>query len=209
MKYVSIDIETGGLDPLVHPILEVGAVCAEIGKPGIRSTFRALIVPKDMDKIVVSPYTALLHRRVWESLEAFKKNKRPTGTQVIGLTDTVGCLFACEIGNQLRRWVNEVWPRNTNTDPQLCNVGRPKITIAGKNISTFDLPFLRAQTDIDKHLDIRHRTLAVTSHFYRPGDECLPNLDTCLERAGINKRTEHGALSDALLVCDLIDFVYK
>jgi DNA polymerase III epsilon subunit-like protein len=200
MKYVSIDIETSGLDPSVHSILEFAAVAADTERPGERETFLALIVPDDMEKIVVGPFTALLHVRLWKALEAFKKRGQSTGINIFDDKSRSGCLYVSELGRAFRKWVIDCFGDTG---------AAPKITAAGKNVATFDLPFLKAHTNIHKEVVIRHRTLDVTSHFYIPGDECLPDMNNCLLRAGINKQTDHTALGDALNVCDLVDHVFS
>lgn len=223
MKYVSIDLETCGLDPLVHPILEFGAVATEIDyRPSIytpvRYTFRALVIPPNLDAISVSPFTAKLHTRLWDEIEMWKKDgsNYTCGLESGVVHPRVVCQMkseqrGCSLPFLFAQWLCRCWPKlaEAKSAKEWGTEVRPKITVAGKNAATFDLPFLRAQSDIDAFVDIRHRVLDVASHFWRPGDECLPSLDVCLERAGIPKRTCHGALDDALLVCDLIDKVFS
>lgn len=193
MQYCSIDIETTGLNPAKHCILEVGAVLTSIGSK-VRHTFRALVVPQDLEDISVSPYTALLHKRLWEELGAFIK-----GNRLNPFVKEFNYVCSCSeqtIGECFQHWLYQ------------CGLKNNKVTFAGKNAASFDLPFLKARTDFYKYIQPRHRVLDVASHFLLPGDEVLPDLNTCLARAGIDKKTEHGALADALLVCDLVDKVF-
>lgn len=210
MKYVSIDLETCGLDSLVHPILEFGAVATEIGGDPTRYTFRALVIPPNLDAIPVSPFTAMMHTKLWDEIEMWKKDGKmyTCGLEENVIHPRVVCQMKSEQRGCSLPFLFTQWLYRVGYVGYDCKSGqRPKITVAGKNAATFDLPFLRAQCDINDYVDIRHRVLDVASHFWRPCDECLPSLDVCLERAGIPKRTCHGALDDALLVCDLIDKV--
>ncbi len=199
MKYVSIDIETSGLDPERHSILEVAAVATEIGSP-TRHMFRALVIPNGM-QVQTDPYCAILHMRLWEELLAFQLNSNSPNMIFLDKSQygvvMNGQSLPGLVGNNLAIFLNTVWPDHQRKD---------KITVAGKNPGTFDIPFLRKQTDFTECVQVHHRVLDVTSHFCRPDvDKCLPDLKTCVERAGIAKRTQHDAMADCLTVCDLID----
>lgn len=92
-----------------------------------------------------------------------------------------------------------------NNVPQDPKTGRIKITVAGKNVSTFDLPFLNKKLK-NKWGDIRilHRVMDPAILYYQPGDATLPDAATCMERAGIAGEVAHTALEDALMVVKLI-----
>jgi oligoribonuclease (3'-5' exoribonuclease) len=71
-----------------------------------------------------------------------------------------------------------------------------RITIAGKNVAGFDIPFLK--NEFPEVVDwFKHRVLDVGPMFYRKGDLQVPDLKTCLERSKIYKHIEHDALGDA------------
>lgn len=203
MRYMSIDIETTGLDPKVHSILEVGAVCTEITKDHARAhELRLLVVPQG--PMVIDPYCAKLHTTLWDELIAHQKKGTPpmvcraNGDNHIQVS---GQCWESKIAEHLLDFVDACWPEHT--------AKKPKITVAGKNAASFDLPFLRLRANLDDYLDVRHRVLDVAPFFWRPGDDVLPSMDVCLQRAGIAKSTKHGALDDAYLVVELVDNAFE
>ena len=65
MHYVSIDIETTGLDPMKNQIVEIGAVIDKIGsKTPIEDLpkFRAVLIHEEMQ---INTFCANLHRDLW------------------------------------------------------------------------------------------------------------------------------------------------
>lgn len=81
-------------------------------------------------------------------------------------------------------------------------------TFAGKNLASFDIPFLRAKGYLDEMLKIHRRYLDPSILYWNPNeDESLPNLETCKKRAGFkNPRVVHSALDDARDIVNLLGF---
>jgi DNA polymerase III epsilon subunit-like protein len=105
-------------------------------------------------------------------------------------TRTPGDLDFCLIQDlfwQFRQWLQECgW--------------YDKITPAGKNFANFDYQFLK-KCGFNIFL---HRTLDPTTLYWQPEDEKLPDMKTCLLRAGMSGHVAHTALEDALSVVHLI-----
>jgi hypothetical protein len=80
-----------------------------------------------------------------------------------------------------------------------------RITIAGKNFSGFDLPFLRKlpNWNLIKH---RHRFIDPATMWWIPSADGmeLPGMETCKHRAGLPGGAAHTALEDALDVVELV-----
>jgi DNA polymerase III epsilon subunit-like protein len=76
------------------------------------------------------------------------------------------------------------------------------INVAGKNFAMFDRQFLLA----NPHWSIKftHRVLDPAILFWKPGDDKLPDMRTCLDRAGFTDRVTHNAVDDAILVVKLL-----
>lgn len=73
-----------------------------------------------------------------------------------------------------------------------------KATFAGKNLSSFDLPFLdnHAKRHGQGLYRYHRRVLDVGSMWVRASDTEVPDLSTCLSRAGKVSPVRHEALSD-------------
>ena len=77
-------------------------------------------------------------------------------------------------------------------------------TVAGKNVAKLDLPFLRQLPHWQEGL-FRGRVLDPAPYFWRPAvDQTLPDMATCLERAGLPMLATHRALDDARAVIALV-----
>lgn len=183
MKYVSIDIETTGLDPEKHEVVEIGAVIDDGGALEELAVFRCLIVEDDWK---VTPYCMLLHSALWKEMGGLSEKIRD------------------ELKERGIAWLNGgyCYARRYNAmaafDTWLDARGLDKITAAGKNFFGFDARFLRRIGNIDR---IRHRALD-PAMAYREND--LPSMATCCERAGIDFIDGHTAVGDCLTVIKLL-----
>lgn len=200
MKYVSIDIETTGLDPHRHQIVEVGAVIDDLQSSvvDLLPTFRAVIV---RDNYNISPYCITLHQKLFDlintteydkhDLEAFGEHylshqpqrgeKAPNNHELLCTEEHFNYAF--------HTWLRQ----HGYTD-------RDKIIVAGKNFASFDKRFLDEIWTVKVH----HRILDPMMLFTRIDDEKPPNLATCCERAGITLEDHHTAVGDALTVVKLL-----
>lgn len=173
LKYVSIDVETTGLNPRIHLIVEVAAVVADtedITTPLHElAAYRSVIV-RDLS--------------VWSTfcLDLHSKNGLIRDMQL------------CK----------DATPDNVYKDLSAflsSEFGKDPINVAGKNFSGFDRPFLEQLGPFR----FRHRVLDPAMLFTTPSDGQLPDLKTCLQRAGLKDvGVEHRALGDALCVIELI-----
>lgn len=219
MKYVSIDIETGGLHFDQHSLIEVAAVIEDTDKSRISDvmklpSFRMLCYQNCYS---VTPFCAKLHVKLFEEIERRKSEV------LCPLRDPVEKFFkeaqygwhgdflchTSHAGSMMAVWLEKNGFAR-GEEVVLSDEGTPitnrriKINVAGKNFSNFDKSFLYSRTDIVGFIDIRHRVIDIASHFWQPGDECLPDTNTCLKRAGLNIETDHTALSDARNVVRLV-----
>lgn len=196
MKYISIDIETTGLDPETCQILSFGAIIEDTSKP---LTFEE--VPKfykqiKYDTIVGEPFALNMNK---ELIKDISENKH-------------GLILEEELSSEFWSflWDNGLIPLSMKEFSFPTDGGRtakpilfhraPIINIraAGKNFNSFDKLFIERLTYWKKLFKIHQRVLdpaALYVDFYK--DEWLPNLDTCLERAGVDRKVSHNALEDA------------
>jgi len=191
MKYVSIDIETTGLDPLDHQVIEFGAVIEDTENPlqicGLPS-FRALI---KHDRIDISPFCLKMHMDTGLLEELTKRQKERPKTWHDFIDGTHICQPSA-LTPIFKRFL-----KSNGIDPDL------RVIVAGKNFNGFDRLFLdRLPLAINYH----HRVLDPMPLFVRPGDKEPPNLAECAKRAGVEFKGTgyHTAVSDAIMVVELL-----
>lgn len=181
MKFISIDIETTGLNPEQHQILEFGAIAADIGDHtpfNELPTFHRYIIH---DSIVGQPYALQMNADILKRI-ALK---------------TPGYKY-CEpkdLMSEFRDWLSGIG-----------YAANGSLSAAGKNFASFDLQFINKLQPEAHGIRFKHRVLDPAILYYQPGDKALPNLKTCKERAGITGDVTHNALDDALDVVKLIMF---
>lgn len=186
MKYVSIDIETTGLNPDRNQIIEFAAVIDDLVSPVDKlPKFHLYIMHKDY---VVSPYTAILHRRIFEKFENNKLTDYPQES-----IDANKETFIVQ--EDLEFYFSNFLFKNGYKVPM-------QITVAGKNFATFDLLFIKKLNW--QKIKFNRRMLDPAILYMDKSDETLPNTEECLKRANINKKVSHAALDDALDVVNLI-----
>lgn len=193
MRFVSIDIETTGLDPETCEVLEIGAV---IDNPAVRleklPTFRYRILRKSYKG---EPYALSMHADLLRDLATKERNTFPFRghSGALWAKDWYGleCGFPRHFADWLRSW---------GIDPT-------KFVAAGKNFAHFDEPFLKKIKGTEP-INWHHRILDPGSMYVRPDDEFVPDTLECCRRAGINPGNipgdPHTAIHDALVIVELI-----
>jgi len=177
MPYVSIDIETTGLDPAACQTREVGAVIDDWKTPIDQlQRFRRVLT---YETVTGSPYAMALNAGL------LKQIANPPQT----------CEFCKpeELGAQLAQWA-----KANGLDPM-------HLQAAGKNFASFDMQFLYRLPGFTRVVKFRHRVLDPAILYWRPiNDEKLPDSKTCYERAGLDGKVAHTAVEDALAVVRLV-----
>lgn len=177
MIYASIDLETTGLQPEWCQVLEIGCVVDDLQQPH-------QINPPTFhayirhEKIRGQPYALNLNRKI---LEILADNTHPH------------IMSPHEAGVNFHEFLNT-------------HFGRNKVTAAGKNFQSFDMPFL---TKLWNHINVKEmfhqRSIDPAFSFLRPDDKVLPDLQECLKRAGVNHPFQlHTAIDDAKAVVALV-----
>lgn len=184
MKYVSIDIETTGLNPAIHDVLEVGAIFEDTDNQMPRGwcpTFHAYLWKPNYTGEAIA---LAMNAHILQKIHQLKKDG---DTHFLMDENTFGFRFA----------------------EFLTKHGDGKtIVAAGKNVTSFDLPFLRRFPYWD-HIKIRHRALDPTlSYVNWKTDTEPPDLSTCKKRAGLPELVTHEALDDAWDVIELLRLEY-
>ena len=176
MKYISIDLETTGLDPSSCQVLEIGAIIDDLSdqKPIEElPRFHTYVVH---EIIMGQPYALSMHA------EIFKRIALKTEPYQYLRPEEIEPKFGCWL------WENSV----------------SVFTPAGKNFATFDKPFLETLPGWKENIKARHRVIDPAILYWKPTDDRLPGTEDCMHRAGLGKTVAHTALEDAEVVIELI-----
>lgn len=176
MKYVSVDVETTGLDYRANQTLEIAAIVDDLEHPEIPlenlPRFHCLIP----------------HEEYFWHRQALKMHMENGLIDELLKMPTTADLSWVKI-----QFYSFLVGANVNMDR--------RITGAGKNFGSFDNFFLK-QLDIDC---FGHRCIDPVNYFITdPTDAKLPDLETCVMRAGLSFKTSHRAMGDAEIVIQLI-----
>jgi len=183
--YVSIDIETTGLDPETCQVLEIGAVIDDWKKriDELRQFRRVLVY----EVVTGSPYAMALNA------DLLRQIANPEQPEQLGPNIGWGFCKPDELGKQFAYWI-----RANNLDPL-------NLQAAGKNFANFDMQFLYRLPGFKDVIKFRHRVIDPAILYWRPfEDRGLPDSKTCYERAGLDNRVTHSAIGDALAVVQLV-----
>ncbi len=181
VPYISIDIETSGLDENDCQTLELGAVIDNwidpIEKlPRIRIVFKHKTVSGD-------PFALQMNGPLLKLIATSKAGSVLDDGTLICLPEHVVMEF--------REWlgINAV-DQETGFIP------------AGKNFQGFDRNFLKKLTGWNK-VRMKHRCIDPAMLYWIPG-EVPPDTKTCYERAGLPGEVSHTAVEDAIGVIKLV-----
>ena len=177
LKYVSIDIETTGLDPEYLPDSRNRG-----GLDRMDEAHRPVagLSPTGLPQGI--PWQRL---RLGDDGQPLAAPIRPTGALVRD-PDQVADDFAA-------------WLKGCGWD------GQTGVTPAGKNFASFDRQFLKRLPRFEQVVKLSHRTLDPAVLFWHTlADEKLPDSKTCYERAGLDNKVAHTAVEDALAVVRLV-----
>ena len=84
------------------------------------------------------------------------------------------------------------------------------ITVAGKNVATFDIPYMRNNLPyFNNTVKVKHRMIDPSIVYTTAYDNEIPNLKECISRLGIDKETAHRAVDDVIDVLLLLFFHFK
>jgi hypothetical protein len=186
--YVSIDIETTGIDPEFSQILEIGAIVDDWVTP-------VTLLPKF--------HCYVFHNRIIGSAFALQMNAailRKIADAEILMEKTDHCfhpehglfLRPKTVGGELAQWLMD-----QGMDPT-----KP-ILAAGKNFAGFDRPFL--QNIPGWNIPFFRRVIDPAMLYWLPDiDPVPPSTETCMERAGIPGGVAHTAVEDAMAVVRMV-----
>lgn len=176
MRFLSIDLETTGLNSDRCQILEIGAVVGDLTSAPVETlpSFHRYI---RHDQVIGEPFALAMNAEILRLID--DKNRTDVvspGKAVLDLLEFIHFHFGTE--------------------------DRP--TAAGKNFASFDLNFLNRLPGWSPRV-FKHRSLDPAVFYWWPeSDTELPNTETCLQRAGLPTGVKHRAVEDAMQVVELV-----
>lgn len=224
MLYVSVDIETSGLNPEKNCILSIGAIIEDTTKKlpyEELPKFNAVVLQRE---IVGSPRAITMNSRlikmIGDYLEGSKEVKE-------SLENNSGCKFyeADDVIKDLFDFLyingaDDDYPGlnlseecrviNGRTYPVFGSKIKPvTINVAGKNFGTFDKLFLQQLPWFKKLITVRQRVIdpAILCCDFNV-DKTLPSLNECKRKLGISGEVTHDALEDAWDVIQVLRNFY-
>lgn len=194
MKYLSIDIETTGLNYEKHQILSFACI--------IEDTENNLSF-ENIPKLYLEFKDEIKEGADFKALAM--------NSEVLNNIADNGGFYSNELGNLLHKFLID---NNINVNESL--------NLAGKNLSEFDLKFLSKISWLTYHeghaedkliylktMKYSRRIIDVAILYADWGkDKHLPNLSLCKERAGLETNVSHNALDDAWDVIRLLRLNY-
>jgi hypothetical protein len=218
MIYVSIDIETSGLDHEKHKVLSIGAIIEDTEKKLPYEEcpkFNAIIL---QNEITGSPRALTMNKEIIEMIGDYLE-----GTDFErNIMNTHSDYSFHEKDDVIKEFYKFLWCNgfshldspSTHVNGKLTPVidGKTKpitLNVAGKNFGTFDKLFLQELPWWQKLIRTRQRVLdpAILMVDWK-NDKSLPNLTQCKERAGVNGIVTHNALEDAWDVIEVLRKFY-
>lgn len=188
MKYISLDIETTGLNSENCQILSVGAVFEDTNNPlSFREIpkFHAIILS---DRIEGEPFALNMNRELISLIVQYQTSNDMKKAELSGEHGLF--LTRDNFAGQFLYFLTLCGYEYNNTPI--------KLNIAGKNFGTFDKLFLDKMPRWKQYFKINQRILDPAILFVDFKEDAeLPNLDKCKERAGIDGKVSHNALEDA------------
>lgn len=188
MKYISIDIETTGIDPNKDQILSIGAIIEDTNNPLPFEECPKFHVALVNDRIEGSPFALNMNKELigliseWMNADA---DRREAIENLHGIKFTWDEFVAMHF---LHFLTDNGYPTKFPTS----------ITVAGKNFGTFDKLFLEKLPGWTDTVRIKQRIIDPAILYVDwKSDEELPNLPKCKSRAGLEEMVTHNALEDA------------
>lgn len=214
MKYISIDIETTGIDPELDQILSIGLVIEDTLDIKPIDELPSLHLVITNDRLQGNVFALDMNRDIIKLLKTYQVSN-DEARSLIEDSQNVKFVKEYEVAEKVFNFlyvndmVNPSYYRNALSG-HVRVVGGAMIpilgmtpdittlTVAGKNFGTFDKLFIEKLTSWKRVFKFHQRILDPAILFVDwKRDLLLPNLNTCMERAGVEGEVTHDAIDDA------------
>lgn len=218
MIYVSIDIETSGLNHDMNHVLSIGAIIEDTTKKlpyDELPKFNAIVL---QNNIQGSPRAITMNKEIIALMGEYLEGDDDT-RHLMNIHTDYSFYEEEEVVKEFYKflWCNGFSHLNspsTHVNGKLTPVidGKTKpiaLNVAGKNFGTFDKLFLQELPWWQKLIRTRQRVLdpAILCVDW-VNDTSLPNLITCKERMNVDGIVTHNALEDAWDVIEILRKFY-
>ncbi len=185
MRYLSLDIETTGVNPDRDQILQVSAIIDDTTKPEIPveelNHFTCFI---RRPEYTGNAYALNMNSWILALLSGRSKEAPKYAIHDSEVFDDNHTEWVIN----MNEWLKENFPSG-------------KIVVAGKNVAGFDIPFMPSLI----RSKFAHRTIDPTMLWTDWANDLIPpDLKLCKQRAGINTPVAHDAREDAMDVIRLL-----
>lgn len=181
--YLAVDLETTGLDAETCQIIELAAVVETDWVTPVEQ-LPTLHVLVEHHEYHGQAGAISLNQRVFAELAKPHPDRAIRTVHADRLTNTIGQF----VGKHF-----------TDTP-----------TLAGKNVGTFDLAFLRKLPRWKHHFRHKHRVIDPGMLYFNPlTDAAVPSTDECLKRAGLVNEQPHNPVHDCWAVIRLVRVAYE
>lgn len=219
MLYISIDLETTGLDSENHQILTFSAVLEDTTKKLSFEECPKLNIYLLRDEIVGSPFAINMNSKIISSISSYQTLKTSEERKEIMISLRgifldpsslpfyfyIWCLVHHEGKDYSSLLSHENWQDKKTSELSIKKIAEIKnlngsitVNVAGKNFATFDKKFIDKVEKLNTLVRFRQRILDPSVLFTDwTNDDFLPDLAKCKERAGIDGIVTHDSLLDA------------
>lgn len=218
MKYISIDIETTGLDPEKNKVISVAAIIEDTENKLPFDECPKFNVAILQNELIGSARAITINKQLISEIADYQDADIET-RKLIDTESEYKFVREDDIAKEFYWWLDENGFDNSGgygivvdgqTKTAINGTTKPiTINVAGKNFATFDMLFLKQLPWWQKLIKIRQRVLdpAILVVDWK-NDTSLPNLKQCKERTGIEGIVTHNALEDAWDVIEVMRKFY-
>lgn len=192
MKYVSIDIETTGLDPDNCQILQIGAVIEDTQNVKPIEELPKFLCIVEHERYSGQPTALAMNHGIIEKLSQLDRASKEERSSI---RKQHNILPVGIVAQSFAMWLqaNGIDPNPESKTQQVT------ITAAGKNFATFDKVFLQKLPNWQSSVQIKQRVIDPAILFMDwQNDSSLPNLNDCMKRAKVEGEVTHDALQDSI-----------
>jgi oligoribonuclease len=189
MRYVSIDIETTGLNPENCQILQIGAIIEDTKNPLPYEEIPKFKCFVEHPEYSGQPTAISMNSWIFDILSGLDGSFRENRTDYRKQHNIIPVGL---VARAVRLWLidNGIMPEDTSSPV--------KITVAGKNFASFDKRFLEQLPGWGPLIQVRQRIIDPSVLLIDwEKDEVPPSLNSCIKRLEIDGEVSHDALEDA------------
>lgn len=223
MKYVSIDIETTGIDNETAQILSIGLVVEDTVDVKPLEELPQLEIAIIRERIEGEIFAINMNRQLIQDVLEYKMARTDEERKEIETRTRREYLYEENVAKRIFQFLYDADALDGRMDlaghmeivngksyPVLGMKMKPYyFNGAGKNFANFDNRFLERLPRWKQYLKARGRTLDPSVLYIDwKKDESAPGLSTCKKRAGLDEIVTHNAIEDAMDVVKLFRKFY-